>query len=146
MSKITFAYIKENSYFDKAKKAYPILCERISEYDYWIRRNSLFSTPGILLLIQGIISVFWSYIIRKLYAEHYYDACGTRIQQVLNYHSFLIIIGNVLVLVLIVIMAVLKIVAFLMGNFHPNILIKLANLCYRKKYALKKHIYFIENK
>ena len=140
MVKIGRAYEKENSYYEKARRVYPILNSSIHEYDYWTRRNSLFSTPGVLLLIQGIISLFWSYFITRLYKDHYYSSCDLRLQQVLNIHSILIWYCNVALLAIFSVMSLLKVFFFITGCLNPNFFIKLSHLIHRKKSNLK--IYF----
>jgi hypothetical protein len=140
MLKIQQAYEKENSYFERARRAYPVLNNCIHEYDYWIRRNSLFSTSGVLLLIQGFISLFWSYMITALYKDHYYSTCDIRLQQVLNIHSILIWYCNVVLLVIFSVMSVLKVFFYLTGSLHPKFIIRLSQLIHRKKSNLK--VYF----
>ena len=137
--KISQAYDKENNYFEKARKALPILNNSIHEYDYWIRRNSLFSTPGVLLLFQGFISFFWSYMISALYKEHYYHTCGKNLQQILNYHSKSIWYGNLILIIVCTLMCCIKVFFFLISVTHPEILVKLSLLLHKKS---KTKIYF----
>lgn len=131
MIKISQAYDRETAYFSKARQAYPILKDTIHEYDYWIRRNCLFSTSGVLLLIQGLISFFWSYMIAALYKDHYYDSCDTRVQQVLNAHSYFIWYGNVILLVILCSMVFIKLLFFGMAKIYPRIAIQMAVLVHK---------------
>jgi hypothetical protein len=141
MIKISQEFDKENIYFQNARRIYPILNSKTHEYDYWIRKNSLFSTSGVLLLLQGLISLFWSYIITALYKEHYYDSCDLKIQQALNLHSIFIFYSNLLLFVIFVIMVIMKLFFNLLGNFHPRWLITIVSIFHRKRSNLKTYFY-----
>ncbi len=127
--KITHVYNKEISYFENAKKVYPMLKHSMKQYDYWIRRKSLISTCGILLLFLGLISLFWSYMIISLYHfQNYYSQCDIKIQKLLNIHSFFILIGNIPLLMIILILLVIKGVSLISAFLCPKLLIKVSKL------------------
>lgn len=126
MVKITHFYEKENNYFSKAKRVFPILNHRIQEYDYWIRRNSLFSTSGMLLLFQSIISFVWSFYYAVNNPQSL-NQCNSKFEQIFDFHSDFIAYSNCLVLLMIALMVTIKVFFFLTGVFFLKLLIKLAH-------------------
>ena len=130
MIKVSNVHKKETSYFDNAKKIYPALKNNMKQYDYWIRRKSLFSTPGILLIILGIVSLFWSYLIISFYHfQNYYFNCDVKIQKILTVHSFFILIGNIPLTIIILILLFIKIGSFLSAFACPGFLIWIVKCC-----------------
>jgi len=130
MFKISKVYKDENSYFDNAKKIYPALKNNMKQYDFWIRRKSLISTPGILLLILGLISLFWSYLIISFYHfQNYYADCDIKVQKLLSVHSFFIILGNVPLTLIILILIFIKIGSFICAYVCPGCLISVSKMC-----------------
>lgn len=125
--KIVKVYNKEISYFENAKKIYPVLNYSMKHYDYWIRRKSLISTPGIMLLCLGIISLFWSYVIISFYhLQNYYSSCDVKIQRMLNIHSILILLGNVPLFVVIMVLIAMKLISLISAFACPGMLIGLS--------------------
>jgi hypothetical protein len=132
--KILKVYNKEIAYFDNAKKIYPILNYSMKQYDYWIRRKSLISTPGILLLFLGLISFFWSYLIISFYHfQNYYSKCDVKIQRLLNLHSLFILIGNIPLLAIIIILLFTKLSSVLCAFACPGFLISLSKCITKEK-------------
>jgi hypothetical protein len=132
--KILKVYNKEIAYFDNAKKIYPVLNYSMRQYDYWIRRKSLISTPGILLLFLGLISFFWSYLIISFYHfQNYYSKCDVKIQRLLNLHSLFILIGNIPLLAIIVILLVIKFSTALLAFTCPGSLVSISKLLSKEK-------------
>lgn len=130
MNKISIVYKKENSFFENSKKVYPHLIEALDNYDFWIRRKSLISTPGVLLLFLGIISMFWSYIIINLYYfEKKFVGCDENMLSLLNFNSFLIFTGNIPILVVITVLLLVKIVSFVCAYLCPGFLVWCAKMC-----------------
>jgi hypothetical protein len=122
--KILKVYNKEISYFENAKKIYPVLNYSMRQYDYWIRRKSLLSTSGIILLFLGIISLFWSYLIITFYHfENYYTKCDIKIQRLLNMHSLCIFIGNIPLLAVLIILLFTKLSSALLAFTCPSLLV-----------------------
>ena len=122
--KIIKVYNKEIGYFDNAKKIYPILKYSMRHYDYWIRRKSLISTAGIILLILGFISLFWSYLIISFYhVQNYYSQCDVKIQKLLNFQSLFIFLGNVPLIIIIIFLLVIKVTSLISAFLCPNCLI-----------------------
>ena len=133
-TKITALYLKETTYFDNAKKIYPVLEYSMKHYDYWIRRKSLISTPGILLLFLGLISLFWSYLIISMYHfQNYYSQCDVKIQRLLNIHSLLITIGNVPLVLVFIILIFMKVGSALFAFTCPDFLVSLSKCCTKEK-------------
>jgi hypothetical protein len=140
MGKIYYVNERENSYFENATKIYGPLKELAKKYDYWIRRKSLFSTPGVLMLILGVISMFWSYvIIRFHYIEDKFNNCEERMIKLLNFNSLFILIGNVPVLIVIILLLVVKLGSFIAAFLCPKLLISVAKLCDMRKKGIKYH-------
>jgi hypothetical protein len=132
--KILKVYNKEIAYFDNAKKIYPILNYSMKQYDYWIRRKSLISTPGILLLFLGLISFFWSYLIISFYHfQNYYSKCDVKIQRLLNLHSLFILIGNIPLLAIIIVLLFTKLSSVLSAFACPGCLISISKLTTKEK-------------
>jgi hypothetical protein len=121
--KISSVYKKERYYFNNARKIYPALNEYMNHYDFWIRRRSLISTPGVMLFIMGFISLFWSYLMMKLYFyEDKFEGCNNRLIALLNFNSILIFIGNVPLLIVIITLVLVKVFFFLSAFLCPGIL------------------------
>jgi hypothetical protein len=132
--KIAKVYQKETAYFDNAKKIYPILNYSMRHYDYWIRRKSLISTPGILLLFLGLISLFWSYLIISFYHfQNYYSKCDIKIQKLLNIHSLFILLGNVPLILIIIILVFMKVGSLIAAFICPDCLISASKCCSSEK-------------
>ncbi len=128
--KILQVYNKEIGYFDNAKKIYPVLNYSMKQYDYWIRRKSLISTPGIILLLLGLISFFWSYLIISFYHfQNYYSKCDVKIQRLLNIHSIFILVGNIPLIAIILILLVMKFSSLVAAFSCPGCLIAVSKCC-----------------
>lgn len=128
--KIIKVYNKEIAYFENAKRIYPTLKYSMKHYDYWIRRKSLISTPGILLLFLGLISLFWSYLIISFYHfQNYYSQCDIKIQKLLNIHSLFIIIGNIPLFAVIFILLMIKLISLVAAFTCPSCLIAVSKGC-----------------
>jgi hypothetical protein len=130
MKRISTVYSKESSYFENAIKIYPEVKESMDNYDYWIRRKSLISTPGVLLLFLGIISLFWSYLIINLYVfEGKFVGCDENMLKLLNFNSVLIFIGDIPLFIVIIILGTIKIGSFISAYLCPSLLIKSSKVC-----------------
>jgi hypothetical protein len=125
--KISVEIDRDNQHYEKGRKVYPTLRHRHTENDYWIRRNSLYSTPGILLLIQGCISLFWSYFITAMYTQDYNSSCDVAIQRTLNFNSQIILYTNCLIFLVFTLMVGIKITFNVLGQFYPKKLAKIAD-------------------
>lgn len=132
--KISQVYQKEIDYFDNAKRVYPSLNYSMKNYDYWIRRKSLISTSGIILLLLGIISLFWSYMIISFYHfQNYYSTCDIKIQKLLNMQSIIIIVGDAPLLFIIIILLLMKIGSLISAFACPGCLIYFSKSCSSEK-------------
>jgi hypothetical protein len=146
MTKIYYVNQREKSYFENASKIYGPVKEVTKKYDYWIRRKSLISTPGVLMLMLGVISMFWSYvIIRFYYFEDKFRSCEPMMIKLLNINSFFILLGNVPVLFVILLLIVVKIGSFITAFLCPNFLISIAKLCDTRKKGIKYHKKLLNN-
>lgn len=87
---------------------------------FWVRRNSLVSTSGILLLIQGFTSIYYSHLIKSLITSQYFRSCDYKIQKALSVHSYSIFYGNLLILLIIAVMIFIKVFHFVMGMYFPR--------------------------
>jgi hypothetical protein len=123
MIKISRIHKKESSFFENAKKVFPHLNDVNNDYEYWIKRNSLISTPGIFLLILGFISLFWSYlIIEMIYVEKIFIEQGL-LKQMLLFNCLFIFIGNVPLFLVLLVFITVKITSFLSAFMCPTLLI-----------------------
>jgi len=125
MFKISMVYKRELQYFKNAENIYPQLKDNMEPYNFWIRRKSLISTPGILLLFLGFVSLFWSYIMIKLY---HFDKIFEKDKEfpliaILNVYNIFIFVGNIPLMVLFFFMVFLKIIYFLSAFLCPKVLI-----------------------
>ncbi len=123
MYKISFVYQRELQVFKNAENVYPTLKYNMEPYNFWIRRKSLISTPGILLLFLGIISLFWSYIMMKMYYIDDKFSSNCTFVSYLNIYNIFIFLGNIPLIVLFFIMVFLKIIYFLCAFMCPRVLI-----------------------
>ena len=138
---IVFFMIKINKVFEKEKKSFetpikimPYLENNMSQYDFWIKRKSLLSTSGILLLFLGLVSLFWScMIISFYYYQDYYLSCEVKIQKLLNIHSIFIIVGNAPLALILAIMLIVKISCLIAAFLCPNILISFSKFFTKEK-------------
>lgn len=128
--KILQVYHKEIAYFDNAKKVYPVLTYSMKQYDYWIRRQSLISTPGLILLLLGVISFFWSYLIISFYHfQNYYSKCDIKIQRLLNLHSLFILLGNIPIVAIFLILLIMKLTSLVTAFACPGLLVSISRCC-----------------
>ena len=110
MFKISFVFNREKKYFENAENIYPALKGHLDTYNFWIRRKSLISTPGIFLLFLGLISLFWSYLMIKMYYfERLFDKCENNLISFLNLNNMFIFFGNIPLLVLLIVVCFVKI-------------------------------------
>lgn len=134
MFKILKIYYKEISYFDNAKRIFPMLSHSMKPYDYWIRRKSLISTPGILLLFLGLISFFWSALIISFYHfQNYYSQCDVKIQKLLTLHSIFILVGNVPFFIVVMVLLLTKISSLVSAFLCPGCLIATSKIMINEK-------------
>ena len=134
MIKISEVNKKEQGAFETPAKIMPSLKNNMNQYEFWIRRKSLLSTPGILLLFLGLVSLFWSLLIISLYHfQSYYFQCEVKIQRLLNTHSFIIILGNSPLLIIFLIMLMIKVSSLVSAFLCPNVLISISKMCSKKK-------------
>lgn len=128
--KIKQTFSKELKHYSEAKKIYPILNQNCNlKYNYWIKQNSLISTSGILLLFLGFISLFWSYLIFKMFFYNpYYNNCNLKIQQLLFIHACIILYGNLLTILILILSIFIKISSNIAAFTCPDLLIKLSKL------------------
>lgn len=125
--KVKNEYIKENSYFSNAKKIYPTLEANLYHYDYWIRRKSLISTSGIILLLLSIISLYWSYIMISLYLiQNKFQGCSHDVLILLNCNSFFVFTGNMPLLLAMIFMSLIKLTSFISAYVCPRWMIYLS--------------------
>ena len=101
----------------------------MNQYDFWIRRKSLISTPGILLLFLGIISLFWSYVMINLYYfEDKFKGCNEHILSLVNINSVLIFLGNAPLFIVIIVLLFIKLTSFISAYMCPSFLIYTSKL------------------
>ena len=140
--KIMRIYNKEIAYFNSAKIIYPALYDSMNQYDYWIRRKSLISSTGILLLVLEIISLLWSYVIISFYHfQNYYDNCDIKIQKLLKLHSFLILAVNFHLVIISLILILMKFGSILADYTCPDLLVALSKSCNSSKATIKAEKY-----
>lgn len=87
---------------------------------FWVRRNSLVSTSGILLLIQGFTSIYYSHLIKRLITSQYFRSCDYKIQKALSLHSHSTFYGNLLIILIMAVMIFIKVFHFVMGMYFPR--------------------------
>ena len=134
MIKISEVHEKEQKAFETPVKIMPQLENNMRQYDFWIRRKSLLSTPGILLLFLGLVSMFWSCLIVSFYHfQDYYFKCETKIQNLLYVHSMVIIIGNSPLALVFIVMLFVKVSSLISAFLCPNFLISLSKMFSRQK-------------
>lgn len=138
MIKISQVYEKEQKAFELPVKIMPALENNMKQYDFWIRRKSLLSTPGILLLFLGLVSLFWSCLIISFYHfQDYYFKCEMRIQKLLNVHSFFIIVGNLPLAIVFIVMILVKFSSLFCAFLCPNFLISISKFFSKQKMTVE---------
>lgn len=142
--KIMKVYNKEIGYFDNATRIYPALKNSMKQYDYWIRRKSLISSTGILLLVLGIISLMWSYIIISFYHfENFYENCDAKIQRLLGLHSAFILFGNIPLILIFIVLIIMKLGSCFTAFVCPNCLVSISKALDNNKPKIKVEKYNI---
>lgn len=127
MIKISKVIQKETSFFENAKKIYPAINKNLNKIDFWIRRKSLVSTPGILLLFLGVISLFWSYIMFNFYfVENKFSECDPNVITILNINTYLILIGVIPIFLALLCVILIKITYYFGIHLFPNWFIRVA--------------------
>ena len=122
--KITITDKKERIHFENAKKVYPDIVENMNEYDYWIRRKSLISTSGVLLLFLGMISLFWSYVIIKLYyVDNQFSKCNIQLITFIKFYAFTVFLTNFPVMLMFLLLISVKLGSFICAYTCPAFLI-----------------------
>jgi hypothetical protein len=147
MWNISKIYNKEKKFLEKAKKIYPEIEEYhhlpTVQFDDLVRRKSLFTISGISLLVLGLVSLFWSYLIISFYKlNNYYVECDLKIKAFLEFHSFFIFIGNFPVIFLFVCMVLVKLASLISAYLCPSIFVKtyVPMRTNKEKECLKKNL------
>jgi hypothetical protein len=125
--KMNQCYEKENKFVKTVRGAlkYPSTFKEIHNHDYWIRRKTVFSSAGVILLFQGLFSIFFkSYSQEQILAE----STNIRIQQALQFHSGLNYYCNFFIFLICLYLVIAKVSCFLLGSKRPNFVIKLGTL------------------
>lgn len=132
MFKISFVFNREKKYFENAENIYPTLKDHIEPYNFWIRRKSLISTPGILLLFLGLISLFWSYLILKMYiTDQTSSKCDLITFLILN--NIFIFIGNIPLILLFIFLIGFRLIYFMCAFLCPSTLIWFSKFSKQRK-------------
>jgi hypothetical protein len=139
MIKIQIEYRKEKNALLKASQVYPALKNKIYENDYWIRRNSLISTPGITLLFLSIVSLFWTYLIIGIQNKKIYESCDVKLQNIVDIQTYVFCYSNLILCSIFSTMVIIKLTALFMDNLFPNLSVKLWNLVKLRKSVFKRH-------
>ena len=101
MRKISKLINEVSDFLHGTKKIYPALKGENDKLDFWIRREAFRSIYGISLLILGKISLIWSILIITYYKSHDVNKnCDLMIMKLLDYHSLVIFIGNIPILIM----------------------------------------------
>lgn len=124
IKKITESHYKEIKGFENTIKVYPKLKETLNKYDFWIRRKSLISTSGILLLILCLISCFWSYMMINYYfIQDKFQGCNENILNLVYLNNMIALIGNLPLFIMFVFVVVIKITFIIIAFVSPSILL-----------------------
>ena len=124
MTKISDLYDKEIEFLQKSKKIYPILNGEMNKLDIWVRRQSIRSVYGMSLLILGLISLFWSFLIISFYhSNNMFKNCDIIIQQLLNIHSMFVFIGNIPIFIIFLSLITIKTISLISSYVCPDCLI-----------------------
>jgi len=127
MIKITDLYEEEIQFLEKSKKIYPVLKGEMNKLDFWVRRKSMRTWPGICLLILGLISLTWSFMIVTFYhSDHVYKNCDIIIRKLLDIHSMFIFLGNIPIILILLTLLTVKIFSLISSYVCPGLLISLS--------------------
>ena len=129
LKQISYEYKKESLHVELGKKAYPTLKLKIHEHDFWIRRNSLSSLPGLMLLIEGIFSFFWSYL--QVYTIRTFTICDSYLTIFIYAHGYITFLSCIFIFIVFGLLIAIKVVFVILGQFFPKALIKIADLYHR---------------
>jgi hypothetical protein len=124
MNKISKIYGEELNFLERSKKIFPILKGQQNKLDFWVRRESIRGFYGVLLLILGIVSLAWSFLIISFYHSHQvYKNCDLIIRKMLDVHSMFIFLGNIPIVVLFFSLITVKTFSFISTFTCPDLLI-----------------------
>ena len=123
---IYFIYIikkyeeKEKKYFENSNKIQPKTKTIINKSYYWIKRKTLISPIGIIILYLSVINVFSSFFLVFIY--HFNDNvyCDKLLKNILIYYSIFIIITNCPAILSFLIMFLFKGIFYIKNYFSPN--------------------------
>jgi hypothetical protein len=128
IKKISESNSQENLFIQRVIKIFPSVKGKNSSYETLIKRRSINSVRGIILLVLSVISLLWSYTIVAFHLlENYYGGCNLKINTFLNFHSYLIVLGNMPFIIICLIFGFMKIGSYSSSYICPNFLIKLSN-------------------
>jgi hypothetical protein len=141
MCKISAVRNKERHFFDNATQIYPLVNDTLNRYDYWIRRRSIISLPGIMLFFLGLISLFWSYVIIKLYYfDNQFRHCNQNVLTLLNINSIIIFTCNIPIGIVLLSLIFIKLGSVACAFVCPGFLIFISQCCEKKRRLnIKKH-------
>ena len=126
--KISESNFQENIFLQKAKKIFPRIKDNNTSYENLIKRKAINSFIGIVLLLFSILSLVCSFtIIAFHHLENYYIGCNLKINSFLNFHSFLVLLGNLPFFIICFIFSFMKIGSYASSYICPSFLIKLSN-------------------
>lgn len=142
LKQISYEYKKESLHVEQGKKAYPILKLKIHEHDFWIRRNSLWSIPGVIVLILGIFSFLRSLLI--VYKLSTYTICDSYLTKFKHAHGYFTFFSCVFILIVFGVLIAIKLIFIILGQFFPKALIKISELYHRPSSNMIIHHHMTE--
>lgn len=123
MCKIYSIENSEKRFFITCQSIFPDIKHVNKNCDFWIRRKSITSTPGFLLLLLGIISLIWSFFLINLhYLENKFQGCDLKVLSLINLNSIFVILGNIPFIILIFFKIILKVNSYLFSYLCPGCL------------------------
>ena len=128
IKKISESNSQENIFIQRAIKIFPSVKGKCISYETLIKRRSINSIRGIILLVLSVISLLWSYTIVAFHnLENFSGGCNLKINTFLNLHSYIIVLGNMPFIIICFIFGFMKIGSYCSSYICPNFLIKLSN-------------------
>lgn len=130
---------KEKSYYDKANQIYPQSLSVLDKADYWIKRNTLLSNMGIMVLFLSVISVSSSIFILCIYSFDRANVCDMKLKSILYYHSIFILASNSPLAVSCFTMLFTKLLPVISAFTCPTLLMKIRNAFYKDEIVIKPY-------
>lgn len=150
MALLIYFVIYINSYEEEEKKKYKnvkrvikggkTVNDRAGE---WIRRKTLVSSFGVLILFLGVLYFFGSLFMMCIYEFDLHDVCDQKLRNLLFWQSLFVILTNSPAIIMLLIMLFTKCIPMILSAINPSLPSKMrqtGNCCKKSPADMNKYI------